>query len=37
VCTVDVGKGMTRLGPDEVQKFAARLPPASSPARSGRP
>jgi proteasome alpha subunit len=37
VCTVDVGKGMTRLGPDEVQKFAARLPPASSPSRSGRP
>ncbi len=30
VCTVQQEQGMTRLLPDEVQKFAARLPAASS-------
>jgi proteasome alpha subunit len=37
VCTVDQGKGMSRLGADEVQRLAARLPPAPSSSRSGRP
>jgi len=36
VCTVERGEGMTRLGPDELQKYVARLPPASAPARGGR-
>jgi proteasome alpha subunit len=30
VCTVQQGQGMTRLLPDEVQKFAGRLPAANS-------
>jgi proteasome alpha subunit len=37
VCTVDEGDGMTRLGADEIQKYAARLPAASGPNRSARP
>ncbi|MFZ1024109.1 MAG: archaeal proteasome endopeptidase complex subunit alpha [Thermoplasmata archaeon] len=35
VCTVQQGQGMTRLLPEEVQKFAARLP-AANPKSSGR-
>ncbi len=37
VCTMDVGRGMTRLGSDEIQKYAARLPPAASSGRANRP
>ena len=28
ICTLQQGEGMNRLGPDEVQKLAQRLPPA---------
>jgi proteasome alpha subunit len=37
VCTVDQGRGMTRLTSDEIQKYAGRLPPASTTGRSSRP
>jgi proteasome alpha subunit len=37
VVTVDIGKGMTRLSSDEIQKYATRLPAATSTGRAGRP
>jgi proteasome alpha subunit len=33
VCTLQRGKGWHRLLPDEIQKYLARLPPASAPAK----
>jgi len=37
VCTVQVGEGMSRLGPDEIQRYAQRLPSAAGPSgRTGR-
>jgi len=37
VCTVQVGEGMNRLGPDEIQRYAQRLPsPAGTSGRPGR-
>jgi proteasome alpha subunit len=37
VCTVDQGRGMTRLATDEIQKYAGRLPAASPSGRASRP
>ena len=34
ICTVQVGQGMTRLGPDDIQKYVARLPSSGA---SGKP
>lgn len=36
VCTVQDGEGLTRLLPDEIQKYVARLPAAGGAGRSGR-
>ncbi len=36
VCTLQRGRGLHRLGPEEVQKYASRLPAATGPARGGR-
>jgi proteasome alpha subunit len=36
VCALQRGKGLRRLTNDEVQKYAARLPPAAPASRSGR-
>jgi proteasome alpha subunit len=37
VCTVQVGEGMSRLAPEEIQRFVQRLPSAGAPAsRPGR-
>ena len=36
VCTLVEGKGFTRLLPEEIQKYAARLPPPSGAAKSSR-
>ena len=37
VCTVQVGEGMNRLGPDEIQRYVQRLPAAGTPSgRTGR-
>ncbi len=36
VCTVDQGKGLSRLSADEIQKFAARLPAAPAAVRAAR-
>jgi proteasome alpha subunit len=37
VCTVQVGQGMTRLGTDDIQKYVARLPAVSTPAKTSKP
>jgi proteasome alpha subunit len=37
VCTVQVDEGMTRLGPDDIQKYVARLPSPGATGRSGKP
>lgn len=37
VCSTQVGEGMTRFPPDEVQKYVSRLPPAGGAGRPGRP
>jgi proteasome alpha subunit len=37
VCMVQAEKGFRRLGIDDIQKYAARLPPATGGARSGKP
>ena len=37
VCTMDVGRGMTRLASDEIQRYAGRLPAASPSGRANRP
>jgi 20S proteasome alpha/beta subunit len=36
VCVVQEGKPFRRLLPEEIQKYAARLPPASSGSGGGR-
>jgi proteasome alpha subunit len=36
VCTVQADKGFRRLGADDIQKYATRLPPASGGTRSGK-
>jgi proteasome alpha subunit len=36
VCTLVEGKGFTRLPPEEIQKYASRLPTPSGSAKSGR-
>jgi len=36
VCATEIGEGMTRFPPDEVQKYVARLPPAGAPGRTSR-
>ncbi len=36
VCTLQRGRGLHRLSPEEVQKYAARLPPATGAPRGGR-
>jgi proteasome alpha subunit len=36
VCSTQVGEGMTRFPPDEVQKYVQRLPPASGAAKTTR-
>jgi proteasome alpha subunit len=36
VCSTQVGEGMTRFPPDEVQQYVQRLPPAGGAGRPGR-
>jgi proteasome alpha subunit len=36
VCTIQRGQGMRRFMPEEIQKYAARLPPAPAGGRSNR-
>jgi proteasome alpha subunit len=36
VCTLQVGEGLHRLLPEEIQKYAQRLPPASGGGKSNR-
>ena len=36
VCTLTVGKGLHRLGPEEIQKYATRLPASGASGKAGK-